>query len=253
MRLAELQEAFARAVFSREDAAVAAMVAPGVTATAAQLSIYRVNVIENTAEALKDTFSAVCALVGADFFHQMARAFVREHPPRAACLLWYGGHLPDFLAAYAPAHSVPYLPDVARLEWAYHSARFAEDDEALDTAWLERQNEATLQRLRLHLRAGATVVECAFPARGIYAYALNPDASPMPEIEPKRERIALWRDEGEVKIMSLSAKEYAVLQEFSYGATVAAASQHAPELEAPQLLGRLFALHILRQPVTLSA
>lgn len=252
MRLAELQNAFANAVLHREDEGVSAMIAPGAMTTKARLSIYRVNVIENLTEALKDTFPAVCALVGEEFFRQMARGFLCEHPPRAACLLWYGGDFADFIAAYAPASGVLYLAEVARLEWACHHAQFAEDDDALDTQWLARQSEAALQTLRLHLRAGASVLACDFPARDIYAYALNPDETTMPGIEKKPERLAVWREGGEVRTMEISAKEYAALQSFAPGATIAAASQHVPELEKAELLGRLFALHILRQKVTVA-
>lgn len=252
MRLAELQEAFANAVLFREEEAVSAMIAPGAIATKDRLSIYRVNVTQNTADALKDTFPAAGALVGEDFFAQMARAFVREHPPRAACLLWYGGEFADFIAAYAPVAGVPYLAEVARLEWAHHQARFAEEDVALDTEWLARQEEATLEAMRLQCRAGVSLLECEYPARDIYAYALNPDVTPMPDIRKAPERLAVWRDGGEVKMMLLSAEEYIMLQEFSRGATIAAASQHAPELEAAEMLGRVFALHILRQPVTIA-
>ena len=38
-----------------------------------------------------------------------------------------GGHLADFLPAFAPARELPYLADVARLEWLVHKAHYAAD------------------------------------------------------------------------------------------------------------------------------
>jgi len=44
---------------------------------------------------------------------------------RAAALAEYGDGFADFLAGFAPAQSLPYLADVARLEWAINAAYHA--------------------------------------------------------------------------------------------------------------------------------
>ena len=76
---------------------------------AQRFAIYRNNVTRSLIDALADTFPVVAELVGADFVELLA-----HHDSQ------------HFIQGFAPAASVPYLADVARLEFArvraYHSA-----------------------------------------------------------------------------------------------------------------------------------
>jgi hypothetical protein len=42
---------------------------------------------------------------------------VRIEPPLSPILLKYGGRFPTFIETFRPTSSLPYLADVARLEW----------------------------------------------------------------------------------------------------------------------------------------
>lgn len=89
-------------------------------------AVYRNNVANSLIDALADTFPVVEQLVGTDFFRAMAHCYVRESPPVSRLLVRYGENLPNFVANFPPAASLPYLADVACLEWmrvkAYHAA-----------------------------------------------------------------------------------------------------------------------------------
>ena len=58
-------------------------------------------------EALADTFPVGKELVGEEFFGAMAGLFVRAHPPASPLMQRYGGRLPDFIEAFAPARGKP--------------------------------------------------------------------------------------------------------------------------------------------------
>jgi hypothetical protein len=92
-----------------------------------RLSIYRHNVRRNYRGALGSTFPVVKALVGAAFFDAAVDAFVDAHPSTSGDLNGYGNLFDAFLEDYAPARPLPYLPDVARLEWAIDDVHRAED------------------------------------------------------------------------------------------------------------------------------
>jgi len=93
---------------------------------ARRFGIHRNNVIVSRVEALADSFPVVQSLVGADFFQAMAREFVLLSPPRSPVLAGYGADFAEFVAAFAPVAALPYLADLARLEWlrveAWHAA-----------------------------------------------------------------------------------------------------------------------------------
>ncbi len=93
--------------------------------------VYRNNVMSSLTQALADTFPVVCAMVGVDFFQTLTRHYIRRSPPRSPVLQAYGDGMAAFIAHYEPAASLPYLPDLARLEWARLQSLHAADAEAL--------------------------------------------------------------------------------------------------------------------------
>jgi hypothetical protein len=89
--------------------------------------VYRGNVFGNWAQALAGAYPIVRKIVGADFFDGLARQYARAHPSASGDLNEYGAQLPDFVAAFPATQDLPYLPDVARMEWLAHRAYYAED------------------------------------------------------------------------------------------------------------------------------
>ncbi|MCK0509438.1 DNA-binding domain-containing protein [Aromatoleum anaerobium] len=118
--LPELQETFAAALLApAPDGALPFVVADRI-APAERLAVYRHNVRHNFREALRAVYAVVDRLVGARFFDYAADRYTREHPSTSGDIHAFGARFADFLAAFAPAAGLPYLPDVARLEWAMH-------------------------------------------------------------------------------------------------------------------------------------
>jgi len=102
------------------------------------LEVYRNNYRGNLHDALSGTYPVIEQLVGEAFFRLLTREFIAQYPSRSANLHRYGAELAEFVATFAPAQSVPYLADVAALEWVCHCAYFAEDAGALDVAALSQ-------------------------------------------------------------------------------------------------------------------
>ncbi|HEU0220805.1 MAG TPA: DNA-binding domain-containing protein [Paracoccaceae bacterium] len=130
---------------------------------AGRFRVYRNNVAASLAGALAATYPAVQALVGPEFFRGTAREFTRRHPPRSPVLIEYGEGFPAFLAEFPPAGSVPYLADVARLEWAWLRAFHAADAEPARAQMLAGLPPAALLATRLRPHPSAHCLASAFP------------------------------------------------------------------------------------------
>src|SRR5262245_39393997 len=115
--LRDLQESFARALIT----GVSERGVPGIRADGIsplqRLGFYRTNVLSNYLEGLRATYRCVENLVGPGCFAYYADQFIRETPSRSGDLNRYGSELADFLARAPIAMQLPYLADVARLEW----------------------------------------------------------------------------------------------------------------------------------------
>ena len=128
---------------------------PGVpNGLARGLQAYRGNAQALAARALEGAFPRLAEELGEDF-EAMAWTFWRRHPPRDGDLGHWGGELAAFLEAQPGME--PALPDLARLEWAVHSAERAADDE-FDAGSLGLLATVEPTGLHLLLASGAAVL-----------------------------------------------------------------------------------------------
>lgn len=117
--------------------------------------IYRRNYRENHVQALAGTYESVHTSVGPDYFRQLAHCYLAAYPSHSGDLNDYGGHFADFLAELLPetpgGESLPYLPDMARLDWACWQVLLAPraQEPPLQTLLTWPAEQQGLARLRL--------------------------------------------------------------------------------------------------------
>ncbi len=121
------QQAFATALL---DTAAALSSFAG-EAVLERFSLYRGNLSATWRRTLGHAYPVVLALVGEEFFGGLARAYGRQYPSDNADLNQFGERFADFLAVFPPVADLPYLPDMARLEWAVHLAHYAADAQGM--------------------------------------------------------------------------------------------------------------------------
>jgi len=129
--LHELQSRFADGILGEFAPDLTAHVIAGKVPTSitvdARLEIYRNNVFSNYRNALCDSYPVILRLLGAPLFQHAADTYIRSHPSVSGDLAEYGGDFADFLAGFEACAELLYLPDVARLEWAWDQAFHAAD------------------------------------------------------------------------------------------------------------------------------
>ena len=213
--LRELQKAFGAAILSGDMDAASAWVADGPIAAAERMRIHRNTMLATFAGALRLSFPAVDALVGTEFFDQAARDFAYKHPPKAALLTLYGAAFPEFLADYGRAASLPYLPDVARFEWAVELAARAPDwDEAAPRAELD------LGPTRLAIAPSLALLRTTYPAERIWRAVLDEDEDAIAALDPGPDdaTLAIWRQGGGAAVVPLGVVAAAFLDAITSGA-----------------------------------
>lgn len=193
---------------------------PAAVAANGRFNVYRNNFLITLRNALRATFPAVERLVGEAFFAALANAYAECHPPRSPIMTQYGDAVPEFLARFSALADHPYLPDVARIEYArvqaYHAADavgFVLDCEAAATAALDRP-------ARLH--PSACIVASTFPAHSIWqAQASRQDLVLQ---DWTAETALIWRNAavGTVEVMRIDAREHELLAHLAYGGGLAA-------------------------------
>ena len=143
--LLELQRSFGEAL---RDSAMAAQLPRG-------FAVYVGNVRGNWTKALAAAYPIVRKIVGAGFFEGLASDFARAHVSMSGDLNEFGERLPDFLAAGSKTKELPYLPDVATMEWLAHRAYYAANAVPLDPARLAAMDPAEYSRLPIRRAPGS--------------------------------------------------------------------------------------------------
>lgn len=181
--LLELQLAMQRNMLYGRDGDVETWVVDEGISPAMRLGIYRNTSSSVMATALRLAFPAVRPLVGEDFFEGASRLFGAEAPPRSAWLDAYGSDFPAFLGQLPQAASVPYLADVARLEWQVNHVLHAPATPPLDLARLAALSEAQLAQAHLVPRPEVRLVRSEFPVDAIWRAVLEGDDRAMAAID----------------------------------------------------------------------
>lgn len=241
--LARLQAAFASAVTGGDDAAVAAHLAGDPAVARRRLAIYREAIGANRRGALRSAYPVVARLVGDAFFDEAARRLADSAPPGCADLNRYGDGFPAFLSTYPHAGQMPWLADVARLEWAWHEALSAADAPGINFTALAAVPAEEQPALRFSLHPSVRLVRSAWPVLAIWE-ANQPERDGAPDRDEGADEVLVWREDGRVRMALLAPLDAAFVAALGRGIPLEEAAGSEGWDFAP-MLGRLAAHGLL--------
>ncbi len=217
---------------------------------ATAIGIYCNNYRGNLHDTLAGAYPVIRQLVGDDFFRFMARKYIEQHPSRSGNLHHYGAEMGDFLASFGPAQELPYLPDVAALEWACHRAYFAEDAPTLDLDKLAQMPPGQYPDLVLHTHPSCHLVRSRYPVVTIWqAHQPGAGADFRIDLDSGASIALVNRKNDVVTVNELPAADAGWLQAIQHGTALgeatAAALQRHPDFDLQGLLLNLVAQGVL--------
>lgn len=133
-----------------------------------RFNVYRNNVRSSLTKCLEQTFPVTSALVGPEFFRAMAHEFIKTNMPKSPLLWRYGDQLPAFISAFEPAEAVPYLSDIAAIEWARNTAFYGADAPQLTIEALSEYPEEALPSLTFQLHPTLSLIRSKWPIVSIW-------------------------------------------------------------------------------------
>lgn len=199
----------------------------GALPAARRLEIYRHNVWANLRGALGDIYPAVKAIVGDIFFNHAADQFIRANPSRSGDLNQFGQTWAEFLANYPHAHELPYLPDVARLEWAWHQSFHAAEHTPLDLARLAEVSPDQYGQLRFQLHSSVRLLSSPFAIYRVWEANQSDYTGPMNvDWSAGGDYLLVHRNGVEVAVRLLTEARYRFMTALIAGADL----EHTAEL-----------------------
>jgi hypothetical protein len=185
----------------------------------ARLDIYANMYFFRIRDALKDDFSAVCAVVGEANFHNLITDYLLAHPPSHFSLRYAGMHLPSFLSSHALSDHWPYLADLARLEWAILDAFDAPDAAALEPDTLGGVPPECWPAIRFQVTPSLRLLDVDWPVHEIWRQTQRNELPAAPL--PRSTLLRVWRQDFRVYHCPIPKAERTALTAITAGASFA--------------------------------
>ena len=220
-----------------------------------RLNIYRNNVNISLREALSAVYPVVNLLVGDEFFKSMAHNYIKLHPSMSGNLHDFGKHFSQFIKNFSPARKLIYLPDIAKLEWAYHSIFHAANSPTFDIEKLQQVSTTDYGELFFKLSPACTLIDSQYPILQIWktnkALIDNPELEPFEPIslDEGGDLILVLRKDLDIEFHQLSACEFSFLKALQQGDNFFSACDAASRARPDCDVGKLFHKFILSQTI----
>lgn len=173
---------------------IGAAALPGRQADAvAGLRAYRANAQAIAQRALVAAYPVLAQLLGEEAMAALARDLWQAHPPVRGDLAWFGAELPAWLPGVDELADMPWLSDVARLEWAVHTAHGAAD--AAQAPNLQLLSEVDLDRLQVGFAPGSAAIVSHWPVLTLWQAHQGPPGE-EPDLRAARAALAARRSEA---------------------------------------------------------
>jgi hypothetical protein len=224
--LADLQRGFAGAVRGLPITGDSLDIAEMGLVASRRVAIYRNHHRISLAGVLASNFPTVAVLLGATVFEGAAKDFIAVSPPTEPCVSAYGTAFAAFLDAEPRLKAVPYIGDVARLDWASNKAERADDIPVFGPADLERASGRGLADLRLRAHPSLSLLRSRYPLMRIRALARSGGAGVS--LDEGGALLMIWRRGETVDCTELDDATCQAITAMSVGEPLAAATRDLP-------------------------
>lgn len=237
--LRELQQEFARTVYdTRAAERFASQVDAHGLGGPRRIQVYRNNLFANLSAALAATYPVTQRLVGEAYFQQVATAYVRKFPSVSGDIHRYGDRFGEFLAQQPGAMDLPYLADVAILEWAYHQVFHRTQSSGMDLEALSTVPQADYPFLRFRVNRAARLLASPYPILRIWQVnQADWRGDQSVSLAEGPIHLLVKREKLQVALQPLEMGEYVLLQRFNKGDTLSEAHTWATDAEPDFDLG----------------
>lgn len=218
--LSALQSAMAQALLSRHDEKLPAQFK-------GHFGVHRNNVRQSLLNALSNVYAGTLALVGKEFFNQTALRFIALNPPRVPSLAGYGAEFADHWEGLPATQQLPYLRDVARLEWAASRACLETPRSGLAPDRLRGLATADTPRLAFTFQPAIAYVSSPYPIDTIWEFARAGGAGTAPDLGEGPVFIEIGLSEKGLIMRRLDKAQFCFREALQGGATLETAAEWA--------------------------
>lgn len=230
MNLAQLQAAMFSLVTADGQTKLAAeqLVGGGSLSPDQRVHIYAAMYLARTQDTIREDFPKVTQLLG-DAFVPTVTAYVDRYPSTHFSLSMLGRDFPKFLRESSSIR----LADLAQLEWMHSDVFVARDCEPLTAQALAGMDPQKFAEARLDFIPALQLAWLTHDVRSLWR-AIE-QGEPLPEVEPGKTPLLVWRKEHEVFHVAVEHDEAMAIEALQHGGTIGAACEAFAERPEPSI------------------
>lgn len=156
------------------------------------IAVYRESLRASLLNHLQDAYQYCQAIVGEEFWCAVCRHYIDVTPSTHADIADYGANLNEFIAEFPHTHSFIYLPDIAKLDWAWHRCFYSEDAPLFDAQGFASLSETECCQAELILNPSLAIIHSAYPIFSIVESIENHNEKSI-SIDNNPQTAIVWR------------------------------------------------------------
>lgn len=184
--------------------------------------IYASGYLARIVETLEHDYPAVKRILGNFHFRALTERYLITHSPRSFDLRYAGDRLASFLEQDSLIEKLPFLPDLAKLEWLLSEAFVAKDPEPLLWSDLQTMAPQAVSELPLALNPGTAVIRSAWPIIDIRNLKDKSDDEVSLTVEGRPSIALVYRHELQARCRNLDEEDAQFIEAAAEGTSLAA-------------------------------
>lgn len=209
-----------------------------------QLNIYRQTIFHSMHNALSTSYPVIGRLVGADFFRFLTKQYIQQYPSVSGDLNAYGEAFFQLLQQLPETAELPYLVDIAQLEWLVQLAENASDSSSFPIEKLMAVAPEHYPSLQFFLNSSVFLLSSHYPIADIWQ-ANQADNDGSVELQTAEFYTLIQRHDYQVTVTTLNAEQWAFLTAVEQGMSFGAICESLADLEVGVLLQHFIAQSVL--------
>jgi len=183
--------------------------------------IYASGYLARIVETLEHDYPAVKRALGNVHFEALTERYLAAHSPRSFDLRYAGDRLASFLEQDPVTAKLPFLPDLAKLEWHLSEAFVAKDPEPLLWSVLQTMAPEAVSDLRLVLNPGTAVIRSDWPIIDIRSLKDKSDDEVSLGVEGRPSIVLVYRYELQARCRNLDEEDARFIEAAAEGTSLA--------------------------------
>ena len=219
--LAELQRAVAAHILRGDGPTIDDWVlVPAGVDVATRLAVHTHGYPARVTESLREAFPATANILGEGSFAALAARYLAHIPAELRNLNDVGAALPAFLQSDGLRHDLPFLPDLAELEWAVTLCFHAKLETPFDASVCSGWGMEDWARARIEFQPGLALVRSPWPLRELRETRHSERSEIDVDLVDRPDRVLVRRQGYEVVVESIGDVEADAIERLRAGASL---------------------------------